>query len=412
MSLQSIRRFPGLCTSAFKAFVAVSLTLAACLVSAQVQQIPANFTTLTSTADRMISYRSQNHMWQTADGATHVVINRGPGLSGQSLTLFSTFDGGSTWVNSGVNLPKSNGSSTSDGYLVDNRLFVTYDVGTGIIRAAELQYDAVTTTWTLQKVETVFSSGTNLALTPAVAPDALGRRWLTFTHQDTVTLNFSIKMMVKASADAAWADTGLIFGTVDNVSNERSGRPVTTRRGVGVVYTVKADTFWAERNNKWALNANWNKLPVYKKQTPSNDPYGTHFSVIVDASSNVHLASVDGGKVVYSRWLIAQNTWTTRVLTDDIKANYLQATIVDGKLVIVTNSYTNLSVYQSSDNGASFTRTHALTHPPPVGLINYDRPRLETPGISTSPVPVLQQYVDGKVQRAMFFAVPISPTPP
>ena len=368
MSLQSIQRFSGLCTGAFRAFFAVWLALAACLASAQVEQIPANFTTLASTADRMISYRSQNHMWQTADGATHVVINRGPGLSGQSLTLFSTFDGGSTWVNSGVNLPKSNGSSTSDGYLVDNRLFMTYDVGTGIIRAAELQYDAASTTWTLQKVETVFSSGTNLALTPAMAADALGRRWLTFTHQDTVTLNFSIKMMVKASADAAWADTGLIFGNVDNVSNERSGRPVTTRRGVGVVYTVKADTFWAERNNKWALNANWNKLPVYTKQTPSNDPYGTHFSAIVDAGSNVHLASVDGGKVVYSRWMIDQNTWTTRVLTDDIKASYLQATIVDGKLMIVTNSYTNLSVYQSTDNGASFVRTHALTHPPPVDL--------------------------------------------
>ena len=84
---------------------------------AQAQQIQGQPTTLASTADRMISYRCQNHMWQTADGATHAIINRGPGLAGQSLALFSTFDGGATWINSGVSLPRSNGSSTSSSSL-------------------------------------------------------------------------------------------------------------------------------------------------------------------------------------------------------------------------------------------------------------------------------------------------------
>ena len=80
-------------------------------------------------------------------------------------------------------------------------------------------------------------------------------------------------------------------------------------------------------------------------------------------------------------------------------------------MVLVGNSYTNLSVYQSTDGGATFTRTQALTHPAPTGAIDYSRPRMETPATSTSPIPVLQQYLDGKIQRAMFFAVPTVAAP-
>ena len=391
--------------------VAASLLALCGLAFSQATQIPAQPTTLVSTADRMISYRMQNHMWQTADGATHVIINRGPGRQGRSLVMYSTFDGGATWVDSGVSLPGSNGSTTSDGYLDGDTLFMAYDVGTGVIRAARLQYDPATQAWSLAGTETVYEATTAAALTPALAADGLGRRWLAFTHQDKATGNFSIKLMRQPAAGGAWVDTGFVFGPVDNLSNERSGRPVRTSRGIGMVFQVKAETFWAERSDQWPLDAKWPRAPIYTKTTPSNDPYGTHFSVVADADYNLHLASVDGGQVVYSRYLVADRVWTTRVLTDNIKASYLQATMVDGQLMIVTNSYTNLSVYQSTDGGTTFSRTHALTHPAPVDPIDYNRPRLETPAYSTSPVPVLQQYVDGKKQRAMFFAVPVVTAP-
>ena len=176
---------------------AVALSWLCGTAQAQVAQIPSTTTTLASTADRMISYRSQNHMWQTPDGATHVIINRGPGLNGESLTLFSTFDGGATWVNSGVSLPSSNGSSTSDGYVDNDKLYITYDVGTGSIRFTEVQYDSASKTWSRGNSNTVFDSTTAAALTPALAVDAMGRQWLSFTKQDKVTGNFSIKLMRK-----------------------------------------------------------------------------------------------------------------------------------------------------------------------------------------------------------------------
>ena len=391
----------------------LSLSLAALsgLACAQAQQIQGQPTTLASTADRMISYRCQNHMWQTADGATHAIINRGPGLSGQSLTLFSTFDGGATWVNSGVNLPSSNGSSTSDGYLAGDRLRMTYDVGTNAIRYAEVKYDAAARTWTLGQVQVVYKSDAAAALTPSIAADSKGRQWLAFTSQDKASGNFSIKMMLRVSKSDPWVDTGFVFGPVDNVSNERSGRPIATKGGMGMIYTVKSETYWAERKNKWDLAQPWKQSLVYTKELPMNDPYGTHFSVVADAAFNMHMAQVDGGRLVYSRYLVADKTWQTSILTDNQKTSYVQATIADGNVVLVGNSYTNLSVYQSTDGGATFTRTQALTHPAPTGAIDYSRPRMETPATSTSPIPVLQQYLDGKIQRAMFFAVPTVAAP-
>lgn len=377
-----------------------------CVALAQAEQVPGRATTLASTADRMISYRCQDHMWQTADGATHAIINRGPGLGGESLTLFSTYDGGATWINSGVSLPKSNGSSTSDGYLAGNVLKIAYDVGTSAIRYAEVQYDSATHSWSLGQVGVVFNSDTAAALTPSMAVDAKGRQWLAFTHQDKATGNFSVKMMRRVSKAEGWVDTGFVFGPVDNLSNERSGRPIATKGGMGMIFTVKTETYWAERKNGWDVGVPWTQTPVYTKASPPNDPYGTHFSIVADPEFNLHMVSVDGGRMVYSRYLSADKTWTTNYLTDSQKTTYVQATISQGNVVLIVNSYANLSVYQSTDGGATFARTHALTHPAPMAGEDYSRPRVESPAVSSSPIPVLQQYMDGKVQRALFFAVP------
>ena len=378
---------------------------------AQAQQIQGQPTTLASTADRMISYRCQNHMWQTADGATHAIINRGPGLAGQSLALFSTFDGGATWINSGVSLPRSNGSSTSDGYLTGRRLRLTYDVGTSAIRYAEVTYDPTARSWTLGKVQVVYKSDSAAALTPSIAADARGRQWLAFTHQDKASGDFSIKLMLRASGADPWVDTGLVFGAVDNLSNERAGRPVATERGIGMVFTVRAETYWAERRNSWDLARPWKQTLIDVKQAPSNDPYGTHFSIVADADFNLHMVSADGGNLLYSRYLAADKAWQTRTLTESQKTTYVQATIAEGNVVLLGNSYTNVSVLQSTDGGETFERTHALTHGAPAEDVSYNRPRIETPATSTGPVPVLQQYADGKIQRALFFAVPlVAPT--
>lgn len=391
---------------------ACTLVAATGWASAQTEQIPSTTTSLVSIADRMISYRSQEHMWQTADGATHVIINRGPRRDRSSLALYSTHDGGVNWDYTSVSLPGSNGSSTSDGYLVDNRLHITWDVGASAIRYAELVYDPVAKTWALDSASEVVNFADAAALTPAMAADALGRQWLAFTHKDQATGNFSIKMMRRDTAGGVWVDTGFTFGPVDNLANERSGRPIATSRGMGMVFTVKAETYWAERRNEWALEQPWPRAPIYTKTEPSNDPYGTHFSVVADGDSNLHMSSVDGGKVVYSRYLMADRKWVTRVLTENIKASYVQTTLSGGNVLLISNAYTYLSVFQSADNGSTFALTHTLVHPAPADGENYNRPRLESPSlVASGAVPVLQQYVKGRRQRALFFAVPVVSNP-
>ena len=57
---------------------AILLGLAVAIpAGAIVPTIQATLTDLTSSTERMISYRHQEHLWQTADGAYHLVFNRG-----------------------------------------------------------------------------------------------------------------------------------------------------------------------------------------------------------------------------------------------------------------------------------------------------------------------------------------------
>jgi hypothetical protein len=368
-------------------------------------------TTIMGTADRMISYRHQDHMWQTSDGVTHVLVNRGATNSGpQGLTLYTTFDNSASW-SPVANLPSTDYTATSDGYIDNDHLYVTYSGKAGDILFAHLYYDSGPKKWTVLKTETVFASASTLALTPAMAVDALGRRWLSFTSQDKASSNYSIKLMQKLSDAEPWVDTGFIFGAVDNISNERSGRPIVTPKGMGMVFTVHKSSYWATRDNSWPVTAMWKRSLIYTKTYTDTDPFGSHFSVAADTNNNLHMASIDGGRVVYSRFLDAKQTWTSKVVTGDIRANYVQALQALNNVVLISNASSQLRVFQSSDWGNSFVNTHFLTHPPATGNILYDRPRVEAPTRSSSPIPVLQQFSDGIVQRAMFFAVPVVTVP-
>jgi hypothetical protein len=369
--------------------------------------IASSTTTIKSTADRMISYRQQDHMWHTLDGATHVLINRGPRADGRSLSLNSSFDGGSTWTSAVATLPFSGTTTTSDGCIVNDDLHITYSGQAGDIRYAQLRYDSAARTWTVLSAQTVYASAGDLGLTPALAADDLGRIWLAFTNQNTATSNYSIKMMRKDLGAETWVDTGFTFGEVDSLSNERSARPIALPTGMGLVYTVHQNTYWAQRNNGWSVGQAWFRKLIYANQVMDKDPYGSHFSVAADATGNLHMASVDGGKLIYSRFDIASKVWATRALTGDIKSTYVQALVALGNIVLITNNLTRLRVYQSSDSGTTFNNTHALTHPAGSETVIYDNPRVEAPAIGSSPFPVLQQYVNGSQRRLLFFAVPV-----
>lgn len=375
--------------------------------------IPSTPSNISGTVERMISYRNQNHMWQTADGATHALVNVGNQPNGTSLRMHTSLDNGVSWVGS-VELPVTDFTSTSDGFLQGNNLFVVYSTTSGGVAFSQLRYDPATTTWTLGATESAFQSDTLVASNPTVARDAQGRYWAAFTTQDADN-NANIKMVLRPTTAPGWVDTGFVFGPTDNLSldkTERGARVVTVAGGVGLVYTVRQDVFWAKRQNSWPVTQPWARSPAYADKGEDNDPYGSHFSVTVDGQSNVHMAMVDGGQMLYLQLANGAQKWTRKVLTAPVRAAYVQILTSGSTLMLVGNDKTTAVVFQSTNGGSTWAKTHLLLHPPSDGISNYDNPRMELPGNNpASPVPVLQQYRERNIQRTISFRVPVRTAP-
>ena len=95
--------------------IAMLLLFGPAAALAQTQTVRAGSTDLYSSSERMISYRHQEHMWQTADGALHLVINRGTLTPAPGLALYCSFDGGSTWLlMQALPIPTTNPCSTAN----------------------------------------------------------------------------------------------------------------------------------------------------------------------------------------------------------------------------------------------------------------------------------------------------------
>jgi len=180
---------------------------------------------------------------------------------------------------------------------------------------------------------------------------------------------------------------------------------------MGLVYTVHGNMFWATRANADSETDPWLWTRIYTNQADDFDPYGSHFSVAVDAQSNVHVAFADGSQLKYLRMTFARSDWTLKTLANPAHTAYMQMLVTAaGPLMIVFNNDTTLGVLQSTDGGKTWAATHALTHPNDGA--DYSNPRTESPSTrSGNPVPVLQQYVDGAVQRALEFQVPVVTSP-
>lgn len=385
----------------------LGLGLAATCLAAPPVAIQGTQTTIEGTAERMISYRHQHHMWQTSDGATHVLVNRGNQSPGSSLQIFSSLDGTTGWTG-GVALSSSNSLATADGYLDDDILYVTHTTPTGEVVFTALQYDPGTVSWSLLWSETVFAALGVEAINPAMAADATGTIWLAFVAEEVATGNYSIKLMRNISQVEGWVDTGFVFGDIDNLSVERSARPVPTSSGMGMVYTVHEQIFWASRDNAAPLDQPWTSQVLFTSQAGDLDPYASHFSVAVDAQHNIHVATVDAGRVGYLRFKDATQTWNSTWLTGDIQAGYVQTTIAAGNVVIAANINTlMIGVLESQDGGANFSYAYQLVHPPRTPGVRFKNPRMETPANSTGPISLLQQYVDNGTQRLLSYSIPV-----
>lgn len=405
-----MKRKPGKWTHAVQRMALVACIACGCAGSAfaAVTMLDGTPTTMQSNTERMISLRHQEHMWETSDGATHVIVNRGELTAGDSLQLYSTFDHGLTWV-AGPRLSYSDRYSTSDGYLAGDILYLTHATPAGAIRFTRLQYVPGSGTWSQLSSELAYFGGDRaVAINPAMAVDALGTIWIAFVATDTATGNNYIKMLRSTTVPRVWADTGFVFGAVDNASIERSARPVATATGIGMVYTVHEKIYWASRENSWKPSTAWKRQQLFSSTASDNDPYASHFSVAADAARNIHMAISDGGRVGYFRFDAPSRVWSVKWLSNDINAGYIQTTVIDGSVVVAANYNSDVLVFRSVDGGGSFEVSHALVHPdPPSPDVSYQYPRIETTATTNGPMLLLQQYVDSDVQRLLLFNVPL-----
>ncbi len=376
---------------------------------AQPVEVVGSPTTLTGTSERIISYRHQEHAWQTADGAWHLIINRGALSRGASLVLHSSFDGGATW-RAMASFAGSDRTSTCDGQLYGTQLLVVFPDTADDIRLADLSYDAGSRQWSFQGTQIVAKSALVKFLNPAISKDARGRLWCAYVRQNPWTSSIEIRLSYQPVGSTGWYDSSLTFGPVGSGGVKRSARPVQLADGMGMVYSVDASIYWAKRLNDWSEDSAWALATIFTGQ-PDADPYASHFSVATDAFGNVHLATVDAGRVVYARLVGGELAWRPAVeLSGFAGVNYVQTSLCGGNLVVVGNtSDQTLRLYQSSDGGGTFAYGAHLTHvsAPQGSNVSYDLPRLEVPGRSTSPLPVFQQYQEGTTEKLLFFAAPV-----
>ena len=365
-------------------------------------------TPLQGNSEVMISLRHQDHMWEAANGETYLVINRGLQASQGSLQLYSSPDRGLSWF-PGPRLPGSDRNAFSDGYLDGNILYLTYTNTTGQVVFTALQRKPTATpAWKTLWSETAFSSPDYDALNPAMAVDATGTIWLAFVAQDLATGDYSIKMVRNTSREGGWVDTGLTFGDIGSGEvSRRSARPVATATGMGMIYSVHDDFFWAMRENGSDPDAPWTSQLLFTSHAGDSDPYASHFSVVADAQNYIHMSFSDGQRVGYIRIDATTGQWASKWLSGIHGTVFLQTSVVASDIIVAANVYDNIWIYRSVDGGTSFTAPFKLVHPAPGSGVSYQTPRVETASHSTGPLLVFQQYVDNNVQRLLLFNVPL-----
>ena len=368
-------------------------------------------TSLQGDSEVMISLRHQDHMWEAANGETYVVINSGEQNPDGSLQLYSTPDRGLSWF-PGPRLPGSARNSFSDGYLDGDVLYLTYTNTAGAVVFTALQRQGTTAvaTWKTLWSDTAFSSPGTIAMNPAMAVDATGTIWLAFVGQDVgqdlANGDYSIRMLRHSSPEEGWVDTGLTFGDVDRLSIERSARPVVTATGMGLVYAVHNQIFWASRENGWAFDSPWTNQLLFTSQADDQDPYASHFSVAADVRNNTHLAFTDNKRVGYFKRDATTGQWTAKWIRGSRGATYIQTSVVADEIVLAANVYDNIWTYRSVDGGLNFTVPYELMHPAEGNGVSYQG-RMETASRTAGPMLLLQQYADNNTQRLLRFSVPL-----
>jgi hypothetical protein len=390
-------------------FRLAAAALAACTLASPAwagTQVRAVETDLSSDNERVISYRHQQHMWLTADGAVHLVMNRGSYAPG-GLALYSSRDGGVSWQ-LGYAFTGTDDKSTADVQPQGEDTHVVYHTAAGTVVHEQLRYDAAAG-WTSLGAQTAFSLNRISAQNPALAVDEQGGLWVGFLARNKLSNQGNLRVVYRP-AGGAWTDPGLVFGPTDNRAVERSARPVAIPGGVGMVWTVRETTYFSRHGLGEAPAAPWSTETVFVGTVDSTvaDPYASHFNVVTDAAGGVHLITVENYDVLHFRWDPATLAWTGPQQVDDTrKVAYAQMGLFNGKPVVGYSVQRGKGTFEMGDApGLVWDPTYDLAMVPAVPGINYNTARIELPANASGTMPVLQQYDVSGVQRLMLYTIP------
>ncbi len=365
-----------------------------------VQTFADEVSNITSTIERIISYRNQEHMWSTSDGVSHILINRGEKFRNKHLHLLQNVGTPKDWQPV-LSFPGSDNASTSDGFLVNDILHVVYSTASGGIRYSRSSYQNNKGVWNNEALTAVTTENPAFAASiPTVAIDDRGILWCSSTIQEIESGLTFIKVMYSL-------DNGMTWLSISNLQSgetefQKASRMVAMQGKIGMISTglvlrdaeIVSVGRWFYLSTQAPLDVEWEKDIIW--ETPhisGSDPFGTHFNALVNPDFNLlHLVTIQEGKVLYCRYDGFNEQWDDqRTLTSPAKTAYTQLTrSLDGKLLITYNILTNIAILESSDNGDSFVSQYYLTHPNSP-FADFSNPRIECPSVIDNSLTILQQ---------------------
>jgi len=368
-------------------------------------------TNLISSTPYLFSYRHQRHMVVTADGRYHLLANLGTqGGANASLYLLSS-DDGVTWAQQ-RHLGYTDQFAVSDSALVGNTLTTVYQGSDGFIRYATATYDPTSKSWGSFAVSKVTRAGDSIrAMNPSFTVDANGSTWVAYVEENTANSTAGIVVYRRLAGKSNWESVGYgqPFSGISTYSDpqyaKRSARLVNIPSGIGMIYTMGPDIFWAQRKLKGPADLTWNSSGLFLSGTQDKDPMSSHFSAATDSVGNVFVAFTDNGNLYYNRREAANSQWLTEPLilvsADNPKSGqptYAQVSLLgNGQMLIAHNAGMSMRVLKApttavlkTDFKCQLLAYHNNLDP----AAYYKDARLEMPAFlgSATLVPLLQQY--------------------
>ena len=368
-------------------------------------------TSLVSSTPYLFSYRHQRHMVVTADGRYHLLANLGTqGGAQASLYLLSSHDG-VNWVQQ-RHLGYTGYDAVSDSGLTGNTLTSVFQDNQGFIRYATATYDPDTQSWSSFTVSKLPRASADIrAVNPSFAVDANGNTWVAYVEEDTRVGVETARIVVyrRAAGKTNWVAAGYLqpfsdVGPYETIYRaKRSARLVSFPGGIGMVYTVGKDIFWAERQLKGGATMAWNSSTMFLSGSEDNDPMSSHFSAVTDATGNVFVTFTDAGNLYFTRRDAATRQWPGQprmLISADqypgIQPTYSQISWLGGdQLLLASNFQDNIRVWKGSTGATpGFTCLLQATHTVRDANAYYRDARLEMPALPApnAAVPLLQQW--------------------